>query len=75
MVRTSGERRLSNFMLLECAYAELVFLDDLWPDVGPDALACAVREYAGRDRRFGGRGARAGVDGGAGEGGWGRSGV
>jgi undecaprenyl diphosphate synthase len=54
IVRTSGEQRISNFLLWECAYAELVFQDVLWPDYGPDALAAAVAEYRSRDRRFGG---------------------
>ncbi len=55
IVRTSGERRLSNFLLWEAAYAELVFQDVLWPDYGREALAEALAEYRGRDRRFGGR--------------------
>lgn len=54
IVRTSGERRISNFLLWECAYAELVFQDVLWPDYGPEALASAIAEYRGRDRRYGG---------------------
>ncbi|ENZ83659.1 MULTISPECIES: polyprenyl diphosphate synthase [Caulobacter] len=54
IVRTSGERRISNFLLWDCAYAELVFQDVLWPDYGPDALAAAIAEYRGRDRRYGG---------------------
>jgi undecaprenyl diphosphate synthase len=53
-VRTSGERRISNFLLWECAYAELVFQDVLWPDYGPEALAAAIAEYRRRDRRYGG---------------------
>lgn len=53
LIRTAGERRLSNFLLLESAYAELVFLDALWPDVGADELRAAVREFVGRERRFG----------------------
>lgn len=55
IIRTSGEQRLSNFLLWEAAYAEMVFQDILWPDYGPDALNEAVREYRRRDRRFGGR--------------------
>ena len=55
IVRTSGEQRLSNFLLWESAYAELVFQDILWPDYGPKALAEAVDAYRRRDRRFGGR--------------------
>ena len=53
IVRTSGEQRLSNFLLWEAAYAELVFQDILWPDYGYAALADAVRQYGQRDRRFG----------------------
>jgi undecaprenyl diphosphate synthase len=55
VIRTSGEKRLSNFMLWQLAYAELVFVDTLWPDFGPDELAAALEEYASRRRRFGGR--------------------
>jgi undecaprenyl diphosphate synthase len=55
IVRTSGERRLSNFLLWEAAYAELVYQDILWPDYGPAALADVVEQYRARDRRFGGR--------------------
>ena len=54
IIRTSGERRLSNFLLWEAAYAELVFQDVLWPDYGPAHLAAAIEEYRGRERRFGG---------------------
>jgi undecaprenyl diphosphate synthase len=54
IIRTSGERRLSNFLLWEAAYAELVFQDVMWPDYGPDALAAAIEEFKSRDRRFGG---------------------
>lgn len=54
IVRTSGEQRLSNFLLWEAAYAELVFQDVLWPDYGPEALDEAVTQYRDRDRRFGG---------------------
>jgi len=56
LVRTSGERRLSNFMLWQAAYAELVFLDDLWPDFGRAQLERAIGEFRRRDRRFGGVG-------------------
>jgi undecaprenyl diphosphate synthase len=52
--RTSGEQRLSNFMLWQAAYAELVFTDVLWPDVDRLALWKAIEIYAGRDRRYGG---------------------
>lgn len=54
LIRTSGEFRLSNFMLWQSAYAELVFLDVLWPDFGKDALTQAIDIYRGRDRRYGG---------------------
>jgi undecaprenyl diphosphate synthase len=55
VIRTSGERRLSNFLLWESAYAEFVFTDTLWPDFGADDLRSAVEEFAARQRRFGGR--------------------
>lgn len=55
IVRTSGEQRLSNFLLWEAAYAELVYQNVLWPDYGPEALADVVLQYRNRDRRFGGR--------------------
>jgi undecaprenyl diphosphate synthase len=55
LVRTSGEYRISNFMLWETAYAEFVFTDTLWPDFGADDLRAALAVYAARDRRFGGR--------------------
>ena len=54
MIRTSGEMRVSNFLLWQSAYAELYFTDALWPDFDRHALAAAVRDYASRDRRFGG---------------------
>ena len=54
IIRTSGERRLSNFLLWEAAYAELVFQDVLWPDYGPEPLGAAVAEYQARERRYGG---------------------
>ncbi|HEX9260199.1 MAG TPA: polyprenyl diphosphate synthase [Acidimicrobiales bacterium] len=54
MVRTSGEYRISNFLLWELAYSELVFTDVLWPDFRRSHLAEAVREFQRRDRRFGG---------------------
>ena len=53
-LRTSGEQRFSNFMLWQSAYAEMVFMDVLWPDVDRRVLWRAIGEYAGRDRRFGG---------------------
>lgn len=55
VIRTSGEKRLSNFLLWQAAYAELVFVDTLWPDFGEDEFASAMTEFAGRQRRFGGR--------------------
>ncbi len=54
IIRTSGERRLSNFLLWEAAYAEMVFQDVLWPDYGAEALGAAVAEYQARERRYGG---------------------
>jgi undecaprenyl diphosphate synthase len=54
VVRTSGEYRISNFMLWELAYSELVFTDVLWPDFRRQHLFDAIREYQGRDRRYGG---------------------
>ena len=54
MIRTSGEIRVSNFLLWQSAYAELYFTETLWPDFDRHALADAVRDYASRDRRFGG---------------------
>ena len=54
IVRTSGERRLSNFLLWEAAYAELVFQDVLWPDYGAGPLGEAIAEYQARERRYGG---------------------
>ena len=53
MIRTSGEQRLSDFCLWECAYAEFYFCDALWPDFGPDAFDAALLEFASRHRRFG----------------------
>jgi undecaprenyl diphosphate synthase len=53
LIRTSGEQRLSDFLLWECAYAELYFTTRLWPDFGPEDLAAAVREFHRRERRFG----------------------
>ncbi|MFO1241088.1 MAG: isoprenyl transferase [Sphingomonadaceae bacterium] len=54
LIRTSGEQRLSNFMLWQLAYAELLFVDTLWPDFGAQSLADAVADYGARERRFGG---------------------
>lgn len=53
IVRTSGEKRLSNFLLWQSAYSELVFMDVLWPDFSPARLEEAIREYNARERRFG----------------------
>ena len=55
LIRTSGELRLSNFLLWQAAYAELLFLDTLWPDFDEQTFADALNIYAARDRRFGGR--------------------
>ncbi len=55
LIRTSGELRISNFLLWQCAYSELYFSDRYWPDFGPDDLDAALADYAGRQRRFGGR--------------------
>lgn len=54
VLRTSGEQRLSNFMLWQAAYAEFIFVETLWPDFDEAALVSALRTYARRDRRFGG---------------------
>ena len=54
LIRTSGEQRLSNFLLWQCAYAEFVFLDVLWPDFGAEHMTIAIEDYLSRDRRFGG---------------------
>jgi undecaprenyl diphosphate synthase len=56
LIRTSGEQRISNFLLWQCAYAELVFVDTLWPDFGKDHLEQAVAEFRRRERRYGGVG-------------------
>ena len=55
LIRTSGEVRLSNFLLWQAAYAELIFLDTLWPDFDAASLTAALDQYAMRQRRFGGR--------------------
>jgi undecaprenyl diphosphate synthase len=55
VIRTSGELRVSNFLLWQSAYAEFVFTETLWPDFGPDELRSALEDYAQRRRRFGGR--------------------
>jgi undecaprenyl diphosphate synthase len=55
LIRTSGEERLSNFLLWQAAYAELMFVDTLWPDFDEDEFAQALERFAARERRFGGR--------------------
>jgi undecaprenyl diphosphate synthase len=55
VIRTSGEQRLSNFLLWQSAYSELYFAPQMWPDFGADDLEDAIADYAGRERRFGGR--------------------
>jgi undecaprenyl diphosphate synthase len=55
IIRTSGEQRLSNFLLWQAAYAEFVFQDVLWPDYGADYLGQAIREFGRRERRYGAR--------------------
>jgi undecaprenyl diphosphate synthase len=53
VIRTSGEQRISNFLLWQSAYSELVFIDKLWPDFTKDDLAYAISEFQRRDRRYG----------------------
>jgi undecaprenyl diphosphate synthase len=53
LIRTGGDQRLSDFLLWECAYAELYFTGAMWPDFGAADLEVAVREFQGRERRFG----------------------
>jgi undecaprenyl diphosphate synthase len=53
LIRTGGDRRLSDFMLWECAYAELFFTPRMWPDFAADDLAAAIADFQGRERRFG----------------------
>jgi len=55
LIRTSGEQRISNYLLWQCAYSELVFRDELWPDFGREALEECLREFEARQRRFGAR--------------------
>jgi undecaprenyl diphosphate synthase len=55
LIRTSGEQRLSNYLLWQCAYSELVFRDELWPDFDREALEACLREFEERQRRFGAR--------------------
>ena len=54
IIRTSGEQRVSNFLLWQAAYAEFIFLPVLWPEFGDDDFALALDEYAARERRYGG---------------------
>lgn len=54
LIRTSGEQRISNYLLWQIAYAELIFADEAWPDFTPEVLERCLREYQNRDRRFGG---------------------
>ncbi|MGF1607030.1 MAG: isoprenyl transferase [Rhodothalassiaceae bacterium] len=55
LIRTSGEKRLSNFLLWQAAYAELVFLDVMWPDFAESDLSSAIEEFSRRERRYGAR--------------------
>jgi undecaprenyl diphosphate synthase len=55
LIRTSGEQRVSNYLLWQCAYSELVFRDELWPDFSREALEQSLEEFAARQRRFGAR--------------------
>ena len=55
LIRTSGEQRISNYLLWQCAYSELVFRDELWPDFSREAFEASLEEYAARQRRFGAR--------------------
>jgi undecaprenyl diphosphate synthase len=55
LIRTSGEQRFSNYLLWQCAYSELVFRDELWPDFDRDAFAACLQEFDARRRRFGAR--------------------
>jgi undecaprenyl diphosphate synthase len=55
LIRTSGEQRISNYLLWQCAYSELVFRDELWPDFGREAFEASLGEFAARRRRFGTR--------------------
>jgi undecaprenyl diphosphate synthase len=55
LIRTSGEQRISNYLLWQCAYSELVFREELWPDFSRSSLEACLREYETRQRRFGSR--------------------
>ena len=60
LIRTSGEKRISNFLLWQLAYAEFVFIDEHWPDFNKESFERAIEEFVGRERRFGGLTAKAG---------------
>jgi undecaprenyl diphosphate synthase len=55
LIRTSGEQRISNYLLWQCAYSELIFREELWPDFGREALEACLEEFVARQRRFGAR--------------------
>ena len=55
LIRTSGEQRISNYLLWQCAYSEFVFRDELWPDFDREAFRAALDEFEERQRRFGAR--------------------
>ena len=55
LIRTSGEQRISNYLLWQCAYSEFVFREELWPDFGREAFEDSLRIYEERQRRFGAR--------------------
>jgi undecaprenyl diphosphate synthase len=55
LIRTSGEKRISNYLLWQCAYSEFVFREELWPDFGRDAFRQSLDEFEARQRRYGGR--------------------
>ena len=55
LIRTSGEQRISNYLLWQCAYSEFVFRDELWPDFTREAFGASLEEYRSRQRRFGAR--------------------
>jgi len=60
VIRTSGEKRISNFLIWQAAYAEYIFLDVLWPDFSADIFKQAIEEFSGRERRYGGVGGKTG---------------
>ena len=55
LIRTSGEERISNYLLWQCAYSEFVFREELWPDFGREAFEDSLAEFERRQRRFGSR--------------------